>query len=92
MGSFIADLVLQILSFVAQYEREEIRKRQAEGILAAKRIGVRFGRPRKEIAKDVVEAISQKETNINEVAKLYNISYSTVYRRLVEYCSTDKTH
>ena len=45
MGTFIADLVLQILSFVAQSERENIRKRQAEGIAAAKARGVRFGRP-----------------------------------------------
>ena len=45
MGTFIADLVLQILSFVAQSERENIRKRQAEGIAAAKAKGVRFGRP-----------------------------------------------
>lgn len=45
MGTFIADLVLQILSFVAQNEREHIKKRQAEGIAAAKAKGVRFGRP-----------------------------------------------
>ena len=45
MGTFIADLVLQILSFVAQNERDFIRKRQAEGIAAAKAKGVKFGRP-----------------------------------------------
>ena len=45
MGTFIADLVLQILSFVAQSERENIRKRQAEGIAAAKAKGIKFGRP-----------------------------------------------
>jgi len=45
MGTFIADLVLQILSFVAQSERENIKRRQAEGIAAAKAKGVRFGRP-----------------------------------------------
>ncbi len=45
LGTFIADIVLQILSFVAQNERENIRKRQAEGIAAAKARGVRFGRP-----------------------------------------------
>ena len=47
MGTFIADLVLQILSFVAQNERENIRQRQAQGIAAAKARGVRFGRPPK---------------------------------------------
>ena len=45
LGTFIADIVLQILSFVAQNEREYIRKRQAEGIAAAKTRGVKFGRP-----------------------------------------------
>ena len=45
MGTFIADLVLQILSFVAQSERENIKGRQREGIAAAKSKGVRFGRP-----------------------------------------------
>lgn len=47
MGTFIADLVLQILSFVAQSERESIKKRQAQGIAAAKEKGIRFGRPPK---------------------------------------------
>ena len=44
LGTFIADLVLQVLSFVAQNERESIRTRQAEGIAAARQRGVRFGR------------------------------------------------
>lgn len=46
-GTFIADVVLQLLSYVAQVERENIRQRQAEGIAAAKARGVRFGRPEK---------------------------------------------
>ena len=45
MGTFLSDIVLQILSFVAENERENIRQRQAEGIAAAKARGVRFGRP-----------------------------------------------
>lgn len=52
MGTFIADLVLQILSFVAQNERENIRKRQAEGIAAAKMRGVKFGRPPKPLPEN----------------------------------------
>ena len=49
IGAFVADLVLQILSYVAQTERENIRQRQMEGIAAAKLRGVRFGRPRKSL-------------------------------------------
>ena len=49
LGTFIADLVLQILSFVAQSEHENIKKRQREGIIAAKARGVRFGRPPKQL-------------------------------------------
>lgn len=45
MGTFLSDIVLQVLSFVAQNERENIKQRQAEGIAAAKARGVRFGRP-----------------------------------------------
>ena len=55
MGTFIADLVLQILFFVAQSERENIRKRQEQGIAAAKANGVRFGRPEIPIPKSVSE-------------------------------------
>lgn len=55
MGTFIADLVLQILSFVAQNERENIRKRQAQGIAAAKARGVRFGRPPKPLPENFPE-------------------------------------
>ena len=52
MGTFIADLVLQILSFMAQSERENIRKRQAQGIAAARARGVRLGRPPKPLPKN----------------------------------------
>ena len=45
MGTFLSDIVLQVLSFVAENERANIRQRQAEGIAAAKARGVRFGRP-----------------------------------------------
>ena len=47
LGTFIADLVLEILSFVAESERDNIRKRQEQGIAAAKARGVKFGRPKK---------------------------------------------
>ena len=73
MGTFIADLVLQILSFVAQNERDTIRKRQAEGIAAAKARGVRFGRPEKRVPEDfgkIVKEWERKNIPISEVLKL----------------------
>lgn len=57
MGTFIADLVLQILSFVAESERVNIKKRQEQGIAAAKARGVRFGRPEKLIPDDFPEIV-----------------------------------
>lgn len=88
MGTFIADLVLQILSFVAQSERENIKKRQAEGIAAAKARGVKFGRPEKEVPDDfakIVTAWEQKRLPFAEVLKQCNMSEATFYRRLREY-------
>ena len=61
MGTFIADLVLQILSFVAQSERESIKKRQLEGITVAKANGVRFGRPETEVPVNFSFVASQHE-------------------------------
>lgn len=61
MGTFIADLVLQILSFVAQSERENIRKRQEQGIAAAKARGVHMGRPVKEVPEDFNKIIREWE-------------------------------
>ena len=88
MGTFIADLVLQILSFVAQNERENIKKRQAEGIAAAKAKGVKFGRP--EIAKpddfsNIVKDWNKGTISTAEALKLCNMSTSTFYRRRREY-------
>ena len=60
-GTFIADLVLQILSYVAQTEREFIHQRQAEGIAAAKARGVKFGRPRKALPEGFGEVKARWE-------------------------------
>lgn len=57
LGTFIADLVLQVLSFAAQNERENIRRRQAEGIAAARKKGVRFGRPPKPLPAEFPAAL-----------------------------------
>ena len=69
MGTFIADLVLQILSFVAESERSNIRKRQAQGIAAAKARGVRFGRPEARIPEEfpkIVRDWERKRISIDE--------------------------
>jgi DNA invertase Pin-like site-specific DNA recombinase len=88
MGTFIADLVLQILSFAAQNEREAIRKRQAEGIAAARVRGVRFGRPEKELPGNFGELIRQwerRQIKTAEMLKLCRMSRSTYYAKVKEY-------
>lgn len=88
MGTFIADLVLQILSFVAQSERENIKKRQAQGIAAAKAKGVKFGRPEKSVPDNFSKLIWEWEKNnlsFSELLKLCDMSTATLYRRLREY-------
>ena len=88
MGTFIADLVLQILSFVAQSERENIKKRQAEGIAAAKLRGVKFGRPEKIIPdkfSKLVKEWEQKRLTLEQVLEKCNMSEATFYRRLREF-------
>ena len=59
MGTFLSDIVLQVLSFVAENERTNIRQRQAEGIAAAKKRGIRFGRPPKPLPKNFHEIYQQ---------------------------------
>mgnify|MGYP000252483764 CR=1 FL=1 len=56
MGTFLSDIVLQVLSFVAENERTNIRQRQAEGIAAAKAKGIRFGRPPKPLPENFIIA------------------------------------
>jgi DNA invertase Pin-like site-specific DNA recombinase len=88
MGTFIADLVLQILSFVAQNERDSIRQRQREGIIAAKARGVKFGRPIKPPPNNFAELVTQwtrKKTGIRETLKKCGMSEATFYRRLAEH-------
>ena len=88
MGTFIADLVLQILSFVAQNERENIKKRQAEGIAAAKAKGVKFGRPEKKVPANFEKLIAEWEKRslpLSEILQQCNMSEATFYRRLREY-------
>jgi DNA invertase Pin-like site-specific DNA recombinase len=79
-GTFIADLVLQILSYVAQQEREFIRQRQAEGIEAARARGVKFGRPpmkRPEMFSEVREVWKRNEISAREAGRQLGVNYKT---------------
>ena len=86
-GVFISDLVLQILSYVAQNERENIRKRQAEGIEAAHKRGVRFGRPRKEVPENFSEVVGRwrrKEIRMEEALEQTGMKQALFFRRIKE--------
>ena len=79
-GTFIADLVLQILSYVAQTEREFTRRRQAEGIAAAKNRGVRFGRPSLERPAafwEILKAWELKEISAREAGRRLGVNFKT---------------
>ena len=87
MGTFIADVVLQILSFVAQTERENIKKRQAQGIAVAKANGVIFGRPRKKIPDNFDQTVllwRSGEITLEKAAEICGFSKRTFYRKLKE--------
>ena len=88
MGTFLSDIVLQVLSFVAENERANIRQRQAEGIAAAKARGVKFGRPKKQLPVDfdkIVREWKEKRLSLAEVLQRCGMSEATFYRRLREY-------
>ena len=88
LGTFISDLVLQLLSFISENERTTIRQRQAEGIAAAKKRGVKFGRPTKEAPPEFDEIVARwqkKEIPLDEILKEYDMSAATFYRRLREF-------
>ena len=89
VGRFISDIVLQVLSFVAQNERENIRARQAEGIRIAKEKGVHLGRPRYKLPNNFEEICAKyhnKELTNNEAATILNMNritflkYSKLYK------------
>jgi len=86
MGTFLADIVLQILSFVAQNERETIRKRQKEGITSARARGVRFGRPIKKPPDNFGELVKQWERGklpLSEILSRTGFKQATFYNRLL---------
>lgn len=87
LGTFVSDLILQVLSFVAENERDNIRKRQAQGIAAAKARGVRFGRPEAKLPEEFPVLVWQwerRQISTKELLKECNCSESTLYRRVRE--------
>lgn len=94
LGTFIADLVLQILSFVAQTEREHIRERQAQGIAAAKDRGVKFGRPAKELPANfysVLEKWQRQELSGREAARECNMPLTTFLKKAKQCLKVNKS-
>lgn len=88
IGTLIGDIVLQLLSFVAENERINIHQRQAEGIRAAKLRGVRFGRPKIHLPDDFDEIIylwRKGELLSKEAITLSGLKYSTFYKKVKEY-------
>lgn len=83
LGTFISDIVLALLSYVAENERTNIKQRQAEGISAAKARGVKFGRPPKPLPDNFYEVCNQwknKEISVSNAAKKCNMPQSTFFR------------
>ena len=88
IGKFISDIVLQVLSFVAQSERENIRQRQAEGIRIAKAKGVIFGRPKYILPTNFEEIVMRylaKELTYIEAINLLNLKRSTFFKYVRSY-------
>ncbi len=91
LGTFVADLVLQILSFTSESERNAIRERQRQGIAAAKARGVKFGRPRKSLPEDfnqLIDSWRRGKISAEYITKRCGISTATFYRRVRE-CRRD---
>ena len=87
LGTFISDLILQILSYVAEQERTFIKQRQKEGIASAKSNGVKFGRPKIEKPDNfdfVVSKWKNKEIKTKEALELLNLRPNTFYTMVKE--------
>lgn len=93
LGTFIADLTLQILSLTAELERDSIRQRQAEGIAAAKARGIMFGRAAIEAPEGVLEDAKKwqaKAISLEDAAEKYQVSRSTAYRLFKQALAQEK--
>lgn len=88
MGTFLSDIVLQVLSFVAENERTNIRQRQAEGIAAAKARGVKFGRPPRPLPDNFYEvhnAWRAKRLTLNQAAQACHLPVGTFYSKALKF-------
>ena len=93
MGTFLSDIVLQVLSFVAENERTNIRQRQAEGIAAAKARGVRFGRPPTPLPENFYQVHREwrkKKLTLNQAAAACAMPVSTFYYKAVQFENVTK--
>lgn len=84
LGTFVSDVVLQVLSFVAENERRNLRQRQAEGIAEARKRGVRFGRPCKPLPSgfsQAYQAWKQGRLSLNQAARQIHMPVSTFYNK-----------
>ena len=85
VGKFIADVVLQVLSFVAENERETMKQRQAEGIRMARLRGVKFGRPSKPVPDnfdEIAKLYKEKEITVIAAIEMSGLTRGTFYRNL----------
>ncbi len=92
MGTFLSDIVLQVLSFVAENERTNIKQRQAEGIAAAKAKGVKFGRPPLPLPNnfyEVYKAWRSKKLTLKEAANACNMPVGTFYGKATKFENVD---
>ncbi|MCC8173914.1 MAG: recombinase family protein [Odoribacter sp.] len=88
LGSFLSDIVLQVLSFVAENERDNIKQRQAEGIAAAKAKGVKFGRPQRPLPENFYEVHKRwrnKKISLKEAAAECGIPPSTFFNKAEQF-------
>jgi len=92
MGTFLSDIVLQVLSFVAENERTTIRQRQAEGIAAAKARGVKFGRPPLPLPDNFYEvhrAWRGKKISLKQAASMCEMPVGTFYGKAKKFENMD---
>lgn len=93
MGTFLSDVVLQVLSFVAENERTNIRQRQAEGIAAAKARGIKFGRPPLPLPDNFYEIHREwrmKRISLKEAAKACDMPVGTFYGKARKFENTEE--